>query len=99
MGRDSNPWWTLAHSGFQDRRLRPLGHPSIDWQDPTNVGLLSSRLRLHRVGPVLSRPGTCAREGNREENVTMVKVITNRTAGKVGVEPSLRRDVVRRGSK
>lgn len=28
MGRDSNPWWTHAHSGFQDRRLRPLGHPS-----------------------------------------------------------------------
>ena len=28
MGRDSNPRWTLAHSGFQDRRLRPLGHPS-----------------------------------------------------------------------
>ena len=33
MGRDSNPRWTFAHSGFQDRRLRPLGHPSepIPW--------------------------------------------------------------------
>lgn len=25
---DSNPRWGLPHSGFQDRRLRPLGHPS-----------------------------------------------------------------------
>ena len=28
MGEDSNPRWTFAHCGFQDRRLRPLGHPS-----------------------------------------------------------------------
>lgn len=28
MGQDSNLRWTRAHSGFQDRRLRPLGHPS-----------------------------------------------------------------------
>jgi adenine-specific DNA-methyltransferase len=28
MGRDSNPRWDFSHSGFQDRRLRPLGHPS-----------------------------------------------------------------------
>src|SRR3954467_8216247 len=28
MGRDSNPRWTLAHAGFQDRCLKPLGHPS-----------------------------------------------------------------------
>ncbi len=27
-GRDSNPRWASAHSGFQDRRLRPLGHLS-----------------------------------------------------------------------
>ncbi len=37
MGRDSNPRWTLAHSGFQDRRLRPLGHPS---RYPYSYGLL-----------------------------------------------------------
>ncbi len=28
MGRDSNPRWTFAHAGFQDRCLKPLGHPS-----------------------------------------------------------------------
>ena len=28
MGEDSNPRRTFALSGFQDRRLRPLGHPS-----------------------------------------------------------------------
>ena len=25
---DSNPGWSFPHSGFQDRRLQPLGHPS-----------------------------------------------------------------------
>ncbi len=28
MGRDSNPRWAETHTGFQDRRLKPLGHPS-----------------------------------------------------------------------
>jgi hypothetical protein len=28
MGRDSNPRSTRVPSGFQDRRLKPLGHPS-----------------------------------------------------------------------
>ena len=28
MGWDSNPRWTCAHAGFQDRCLKPLGHPS-----------------------------------------------------------------------
>src|SRR6185503_16866325 len=27
-GRDSNPRWPLSQSGFQDRRVRPLCHPS-----------------------------------------------------------------------
>src|ERR1041385_6249046 len=27
-GRDSNPRWRLSHNGFQDRRDRPLCHPS-----------------------------------------------------------------------
>ena len=26
--RDSNPRYRLRYSGFQDRRLKPLGHPS-----------------------------------------------------------------------
>jgi len=28
MGEDSNPRYPQGYSGFQDRRLRPLGHPS-----------------------------------------------------------------------
>lgn len=32
MGEDSNPRRTFALSGFQDRRLRPLGHPSGTWK-------------------------------------------------------------------
>ncbi|CVI16864.1 hypothetical protein AGR1A_Cc30301 [Agrobacterium fabacearum CFBP 5771] len=29
MGWDSNPRYALTHAGFQDRFLKPLGHPSI----------------------------------------------------------------------
>lgn len=29
MGRDSNPRWSCPHNGFQDRRNRPLCHPSL----------------------------------------------------------------------
>ena len=44
--RDSNPGASLPANGFQDRRLRPLGHPSIrmlrrrrlDHLDPAHVG-------------------------------------------------------------
>ena len=28
MGRDLNPRYGYPYSGFQDRRLKPLGHPS-----------------------------------------------------------------------
>ena len=28
-GGDSNPRWAFAHAGFQDRCLKPLGHPSF----------------------------------------------------------------------
>src|SRR6516164_2333538 len=28
MGWDSNPRWRCRHAGFQDRCLKPLGHPS-----------------------------------------------------------------------
>src|SRR5512138_959337 len=27
-GRDSNPWYPSGYNGFQDRRLKPLGHLS-----------------------------------------------------------------------
>lgn len=29
MGWDSNPRWASTHGGFQDRCLKPLGHPSF----------------------------------------------------------------------
>ena len=28
-GWDSNPRWSFPHGGFQDRCLKPLGHPSM----------------------------------------------------------------------
>jgi hypothetical protein len=31
-GRDSNPWKPSGFNGFQDRRLKPLGHLSDDVQ-------------------------------------------------------------------
>ena len=48
MGRDSNSRWTFAHSGFQDRRLRPLGHPS-----KTNEKTVLLTRIIH--GPILTR--------------------------------------------
>jgi hypothetical protein len=36
-GRDSNPWYPSGYNGFQDRRLKPLGH-------------LSTRLRAQTEG-------------------------------------------------
>src|ERR1700730_7773934 len=30
---DSNPRWACVHGGFQDRCLKPLGHPSAKRQD------------------------------------------------------------------
>ncbi len=34
-GWDSNPRWACTHAGFQDRCLKPLGHPSGLAADPT----------------------------------------------------------------
>src|SRR5688572_29780134 len=49
MGRDSNPRNACTSSGFQDRRLKPLGHPS-DWeQSPRPLGA-SIPLRLFAIG-------------------------------------------------
>src|ERR1700730_12738349 len=31
MGWDSNPRYPCGHAGFQDRCLKPLGHPSKLW--------------------------------------------------------------------
>jgi hypothetical protein len=41
---DSNPRWTRAHAGFQDRCLKPLGHPS----EPRFLSLL--RCSQHHPG-------------------------------------------------
>src|SRR3978361_623395 len=42
---DSNPRWVLPHSGFQDRRHRPLGEPSWRRQASAPVSGSSSRPR------------------------------------------------------
>lgn len=31
-GGDSNPWYPIGYTGFQDRRLQPLGHPTGGWK-------------------------------------------------------------------
>src|SRR5271168_2342301 len=40
-GRDSNPRWAFTHSGFQDRRNRPLCHLSefADWHGVQDLNL------------------------------------------------------------
>ena len=47
-GRDSNPRWTLAHAGFQDRCIQPLCHPS-----ECGAPMLAGR----RVGAARTRAG------------------------------------------
>ena len=44
MGWDSNPRWACTHGGFQDRCLKPLGHPSCIQVNPlSRVGMGSAR--------------------------------------------------------
>ena len=57
---DSNPRWVLPHSGFQDRRHRPLGEPS--WR---GRGLCLRSARPHPgARPLHSRRGS----GDQEES-------------------------------
>jgi hypothetical protein len=44
MGWDSNPRWACTHAGFQDRCLKPLGHPSI-------LGIQASSRQPHALKP------------------------------------------------
>ena len=44
-GRDSNPRYAEAYTGFQDRRIQPLCHPT-SW--PAWYRLLGSRLMFFR---------------------------------------------------
>ena len=37
--RDSNPRYQLGYSGFQDHRLKPLGHSSVLWNPTETRGL------------------------------------------------------------
>ena len=45
MGWDSNPRWACTHGGFQDRCLKPLGHPSVVQVNPLSR-LATGRARL-----------------------------------------------------
>ena len=57
MGWDSNPRWACTHGGFQDRCLKPLGHPSF-------VQLLSlSRVGMGRARRAAKLTGALGRLG------------------------------------
>jgi hypothetical protein len=51
-GWDSNPRWACTHGGFQDRCLKPLGHPSTS---PESVRNSAGALRNERCGPLHHR--------------------------------------------
>ena len=53
-GWDSNPRWTCAHAGFQDRFLKPLGHPSC--LDRACLGHLPRRRQRAWTILLLARP-------------------------------------------
>jgi hypothetical protein len=46
--RDSNPRYGFPYSDFQDRRLQPLGHPSV-------VGIIAAACDMQRPGDVRSK--------------------------------------------
>jgi site-specific DNA recombinase len=43
-GWDSNPRWSCPHGGFQDRCLKPLGHPSLIGCDITPLAVAPERM-------------------------------------------------------
>ena len=59
---DSNPRWTCAHAGFQDRCLKPLDHPSASRPPIRRPGFCLKRRRGRRIvrtrlNPILSTIG------------------------------------------
>ena len=51
-GWDSNPRYSYLHSGFRDRRLRPLGHPSAFFDTASRRCLRPANPRQwHRLQP------------------------------------------------
>ena len=57
-GWDSNPRDPFESNGFQDRRLQPLGHPSIFCSLPPSPG--ESKRAPVRAGSIFGRPFTAA---------------------------------------
>src|SRR5207237_1189982 len=47
-GRDSNPWYPSGYNGFQDRRLKPLGHLSA--RGAVQASHITAALALLRNG-------------------------------------------------
>ena len=63
-GWDSNPRWACTHGGFQDRCLKPLGHPSVGgvWHGG-NRGTTRRMFRLGVVGPYAGGMATAGYSG------------------------------------
>jgi hypothetical protein len=101
-GWDSNPRWSCPHGGFQDRCLKPLGHPSKPWQTLKNLPLPKQRemARCHRSAtqstgtPVYGRPqgGVNLRRGVLLQPRPHGGVQVARDAD-AGVTPALLRDL------
>ena len=49
MGWDSNPRYPCGHAGFQDRCLKPLGHPSTSTHSKTWNSLAENKAERWRV--------------------------------------------------
>ena len=44
-GWDSNPRWACTHGGFQDRCLKPLGHPSGERSMPVDEAICKRKMQ------------------------------------------------------
>ena len=62
-GWDSNPRWACTHGGFQDRCLKPLGHPS---RRARLLPAASREFRLSKAANRLPSTRTCEGRGSTE---------------------------------
>ncbi len=94
MGWDSNPRGTCAPAGFQDRCLKPLGHPSNKLISIVVFPIRSGRKRalLPKLLPNLSAGGRYPRYSRPKRSVDLGGGIFLHSLGDVRVQVERRRD-------
>ena len=86
-GRDSNPRYRFRYSGFQDRRLQPLGHPSA--LEP--LAYLKYSLTINGLGVnLIKRSHSLKKQTPISGNLSLSSAVQLAKLGKFDRLPSLR---------